>query len=62
MVIRTRSVQYMPFLLSLFNFLNGLIWTLYSIVTQDIFIAVTSSTFSFTFSNKSFYQIGYICT
>lgn len=39
-VIRTRSVQYMPFLLSLFNFLNGAVWSGYSIVTKDIFVAI----------------------
>jgi solute carrier family 50 protein (sugar transporter) len=40
MVIRTRSVEYMPFLLSLFNLLNGAVWSGYSIVTRDIFVAV----------------------
>lgn len=42
MVIRTRSVEYMPFLLSLFNFINGLVWTGYAFVGGvDIFIAVS---------------------
>ncbi|XP_024526534.1 bidirectional sugar transporter SWEET4 [Selaginella moellendorffii] len=40
LVIQTRSVQYMPFLLSLFVFLNSLVWTFYAVVTRDIFIAI----------------------
>ncbi|CAK9195007.1 unnamed protein product [Sphagnum troendelagicum] len=41
MVIRTRSVEFMPFLLSLFNFINGAVWFGYAFVGQlDIFIAV----------------------
>ncbi|CAL9208193.1 unnamed protein product [Musa hybrid cultivar] len=39
----TRSVEYMPFLLSFFLFLNGGIWTLYAILDKDIFIGVCSS-------------------
>ncbi|KAH8944717.1 hypothetical protein BDL97_13G127300 [Sphagnum fallax] len=41
MVIRTHSVEFMPFLLSLFNFLNGLVWFGYAFVGGlDIFIAI----------------------
>lgn len=40
LVIRTKSVEYMPFFLSLFNFLNAMAWLAYSIVTRDIFIGV----------------------
>lgn len=32
----------MPFLLSLFNFINAIVWLCYSVVTRDIFIAVGS--------------------
>ncbi|XP_072976182.1 bidirectional sugar transporter SWEET16-like isoform X1 [Typha angustifolia] len=39
-VIATRSVEYMPFLLSFFLFLNGGIWTIYAILDKDIFIGV----------------------
>ncbi|THU55297.1 hypothetical protein C4D60_Mb11t05100 [Musa balbisiana] len=39
-VITRRSVEYMPFLLSFFLFLNGGIWTLYAIVDKDIFIGI----------------------
>lgn len=37
-VIKTKSVECMPFLISLFNFLNALAWVAYSIVTRDLFI------------------------
>lgn len=40
LVIRTRSVEYMPFALSLCNFMNGAIWTAYSLVTKDIFVGI----------------------
>ncbi|PKI56962.1 bidirectional sugar transporter SWEET5 [Punica granatum] len=35
-VIKTRSVKYMPFYLSLANFANGLIWTVYALLKFDI--------------------------
>ncbi|KAI3691884.1 hypothetical protein L6452_31686 [Arctium lappa] len=40
LVITTKSVEYMPFLLSLFCFFNGLCWFLYALVPFDSFIAV----------------------
>jgi len=40
-VIQTKSVEFMPFLLSLFVFLNSSAWTVYSFLPQkDFFIAV----------------------
>ncbi|KAK8479006.1 hypothetical protein V6N13_131001 [Hibiscus sabdariffa] len=39
-VVRSKSVEYMPFLLSLFVFLNGAIWTLYAALAKDIFLGV----------------------
>ncbi|GLJ19393.1 hypothetical protein SUGI_0349410 [Cryptomeria japonica] len=39
-VIRTKSVKYMPFLVSLFSTLNALVWSAYSLMARDIFIAV----------------------
>ncbi|KAL2233106.1 UNVERIFIED_CONTAM: Bidirectional sugar transporter SWEET7 [Sesamum indicum] len=38
LVIRTRSVEYMPFFLSLFSFLNGVSWTAYALIRFDPFI------------------------
>ncbi|KAI3703485.1 hypothetical protein L1987_73594 [Smallanthus sonchifolius] len=40
LVIMTKSVEYMPFLLSLFCFCNGLCWFLYALFPFDPFIAV----------------------
>ncbi|KAK7291641.1 hypothetical protein RIF29_06948 [Crotalaria pallida] len=39
-VIRTKSVKYMPFLLSLANFCNGLIWVIYALLKWDPFIVI----------------------
>ncbi|KAI3453352.1 hypothetical protein Pfo_010015 [Paulownia fortunei] len=38
LVIKTRSVEYMPFCLSLFSFLNGISWTAYALIRFDPFI------------------------
>ncbi|CAN6708778.1 unnamed protein product [Malus baccata var. baccata] len=42
-VIKTKSVEYMPFYLSLTNFLNGLIWTAYALIKFDIYILISNS-------------------
>ncbi|KAL0372932.1 UNVERIFIED_CONTAM: Bidirectional sugar transporter SWEET7 [Sesamum calycinum] len=39
LVMRTRSVEYMPFFLSFFSFLNGVSWTAYALIRFDPFIA-----------------------
>ena len=39
-VVKTRSVEYMPFSLSFFLFLNGGIWSVYSLLVKDYFIGV----------------------
>ncbi|CAN1247522.1 Bidirectional sugar transporter SWEET17, partial [Linum perenne] len=39
-VITTKSVEYMPFFLSFFLFLNGGIWTVYALLTKDLFLGV----------------------
>ncbi|XP_024542225.1 bidirectional sugar transporter SWEET1a isoform X2 [Selaginella moellendorffii] len=41
LVIRTRSVEYMPFLLSLAIFCSGFTWTVYGILGPDIFVIVS---------------------
>lgn len=39
-VVTTKSVEYMPFLLSFFLFLNGGIWTFYAVLVDDFFLGV----------------------
>ncbi|KAK6913133.1 SWEET sugar transporter, partial [Dillenia turbinata] len=41
-VIKTKSVEYMPFLLSLANFANGSVWLAYALIKFDPFIALTN--------------------
>ncbi|KAL3619517.1 Bidirectional sugar transporter sweet7 [Castilleja foliolosa] len=40
LVVTTKSVEYMPFFLSLFSFLNGISWTAYALIRFDLFIAI----------------------
>ncbi|KAK4568578.1 hypothetical protein RGQ29_004122 [Quercus rubra] len=42
-VIRTKSVKYMPFFISLAYFCNGVIWVIYAILKLDVFILVPNS-------------------
>ncbi|XP_012459952.2 bidirectional sugar transporter SWEET4, partial [Gossypium raimondii] len=39
-VIKTKSVKYMPFYLSLANFLNGVIWVTYALIRFDLYILI----------------------
>ncbi|XP_030530243.1 bidirectional sugar transporter SWEET4 [Rhodamnia argentea] len=39
LVITTKSVEFMPFFLSLASFANGLCWTAYALIRFDVFIA-----------------------
>ncbi|XP_010528263.1 PREDICTED: bidirectional sugar transporter SWEET4 [Tarenaya hassleriana] len=39
-VIKTKSVKYMPFSLSLANFLNGVVWVIYALIKFDLFILI----------------------
>ncbi|XP_021826074.1 bidirectional sugar transporter SWEET5-like [Prunus avium] len=39
-VIKTKSVKYMPFYLSLASFLNGVVWVVYSLLKFDINILI----------------------
>ncbi|XP_050902978.1 bidirectional sugar transporter SWEET5 [Lathyrus oleraceus] len=42
-VIKTKSVKYMPFWLSLANFLNGLAWTTYALLPPfDIYVLISN--------------------
>lgn len=40
-VVMTKSVEYMPFLLSFMLFINGGVWTVYAVLTSDWFIGVS---------------------
>ncbi|XP_020232143.2 bidirectional sugar transporter SWEET5, partial [Cajanus cajan] len=43
-VIKTKSVKYMPFWLSLTNFLNGLCWTSYALIYPfDLYVLISNS-------------------
>ncbi|CAI5500855.1 unnamed protein product [Closterium sp. Naga37s-1] len=42
-VVRTKSVEFMPLLLSLCCLLNGLAWTAYGVYTMDIYIIIPNS-------------------
>ncbi|KAJ7974557.1 Bidirectional sugar transporter SWEET [Quillaja saponaria] len=41
-VIKTKSVKYMPFYLSLANFLNGITWTIYALIQLDLYILISN--------------------
>ncbi|KAK9277962.1 hypothetical protein L1049_027519 [Liquidambar formosana] len=41
-VIRSKSVKYMPFYLSLAYFVNGLVWMIYALIPLDPYIAISN--------------------
>ncbi|RDX64872.1 Bidirectional sugar transporter SWEET17, partial [Mucuna pruriens] len=43
-VVTTKSVAYMPFLLSFFFFLNGGVWLLYAVLVRDLILGVPNGT------------------
>ncbi|KAK1387555.1 Bidirectional sugar transporter SWEET [Heracleum sosnowskyi] len=43
-VVRSKSVEYMPFFLSFFIFLNSGVWTLYAFLLRDYFLGVPNGT------------------
>ncbi|XP_068661874.1 bidirectional sugar transporter SWEET4-like [Aristolochia californica] len=43
LVIRTKSVEYMPLSLSLASFANGICWTTYALIRFDLFITIPNS-------------------
>jgi solute carrier family 50 protein (sugar transporter) len=50
LVLTTRSVEYMPFFLSLACFANGLAWSTYALIQFDPFILVISHSLSLSLS------------
>ncbi|XP_024023668.1 bidirectional sugar transporter SWEET17-like [Morus notabilis] len=43
MVIKMKSVEYMPFLFSFFLFLNGGIWSIYAALVKDFFVGIPNA-------------------
>lgn len=43
LVIKTKSVEYMPLSLSVASFANGVAWTIYALLPFDPYILVISS-------------------
>ncbi|KAK8542383.1 hypothetical protein V6N13_137043 [Hibiscus sabdariffa] len=41
-VVKSKSVEYMPFLLSFFLFLNAGVWSAYAVLVKDIYIGVAN--------------------
>ncbi|XP_045083591.1 uncharacterized protein [Aegilops tauschii subsp. strangulata] len=39
-VIKTKSVEYMPFFLSLLSFLNGVCWMSYALIKFDLYVTI----------------------
>ncbi|KAB1201858.1 Bidirectional sugar transporter SWEET5 [Morella rubra] len=48
MVIKTKSVKYMPFFLSLANLCNGLVWVVYSLLKFDLYILIPNALGAFS--------------
>ncbi|OMP03273.1 SWEET sugar transporter [Corchorus olitorius] len=58
LVVTTKSVKYMPFLLSFILFINGLTWTVYAVLTKDWFIGIPNgSGFAFGTAQLVLYAI-----
>jgi hypothetical protein len=61
-VITTKSVEFMPFFLSFFLFLNGGVWATYAVLDRDIFLGVmfkASLFFSIFFPNLCLFRYPY---
>uniref|UniRef100_A0A1D1XU11 Bidirectional sugar transporter SWEET n=1 Tax=Anthurium amnicola TaxID=1678845 RepID=A0A1D1XU11_9ARAE len=43
LVIKTKSVEYMPLSLSIASFLNGVCWTAYALIRFDLYITIPNS-------------------
>ena len=54
-VIAMKSVKYMPFFLSFFQFLNGGVWSAYALVVKDYYIGV--SFFNLNFNRTQLFYL-----
>lgn len=52
-----KSVKYMPFLLSFFQFLNGGVWSAYALLVKDYYIGVSLASPRLWFSFYLVFQI-----
>ncbi|OAE19520.1 hypothetical protein AXG93_1050s1020 [Marchantia polymorpha subsp. ruderalis] len=43
LVIKTRSVEFLPFFFTLMSFINPVVWTAYAAVTSDLFIMIPNA-------------------
>ncbi|XP_058084125.1 bidirectional sugar transporter SWEET17-like [Magnolia sinica] len=57
-VISSKSVEYMPFFLSFFLFVNGAVWTFYSYLEKDFFIGLNNGVYFWQVPNGIGFILG----
>ncbi|KAG8659021.1 hypothetical protein MANES_02G006600v8 [Manihot esculenta] len=63
MIITTKSVEYMPFFVSLTSFINGLAWTCYALISFDPFLLIPNGLGSlFALAQLTLYAVFYKST
>lgn len=65
LVIKTKSVEYMPLSLSVASFANGVAWTIYALLPFDPYILVISFSYFSTqtqySTNSSWFKLISVC-